>query len=92
MAGEERPRICISDAGGTLPGEWFALLRESLEVAFELEVSLNHPFRGGYIISRHSEEIPWVQLELSRRDWISNEEKRERLLQGLGWFAKRISA
>lgn len=92
MAGKERPKICLSNDEGTCPKEWFDLLSECLDVAFELEVSRNHPFRGGYIIREHFKELPWVQLELSRRDWISNEEKRERLLQGLGWFARRISA
>ncbi len=92
MAGEERPQICLGNADGTCPREWFVLMRECLEVAFESEVSLNQPFQGGYIIRHHSRELPWLQLELSRSDWISREEKRERLLQGLGWFAKRISA
>ncbi len=92
LAGEERPHICVSDGDGTLPAEWMNLLLECLSKSFEEEVRHNFPFKGGYIIREHSKEVPWVQIEMSRVEWVSNQEKRQRLLQGLEWFARKLSA
>ncbi|MDX1387571.1 MAG: N-formylglutamate amidohydrolase [Acidobacteriota bacterium] len=87
MAGQERPAMCLSDVDGTsCPPEIFERLRDCLERAFELEVAVNHPFKGGYITRTHSSEMPWVQLELSRGAFLPVEEKRRRLLEALTEF------
>lgn len=89
-AGVERPAICLSNADGTCSTDVMHLLVDAFERAFEHPVSVNDPFKGGFIIRRHADELPWVQLELSRAPFISNPEKRERLLQALSQAAKTV--
>jgi N-formylglutamate deformylase len=81
--GQKRPRICISNADGTCPQDWIRSLAGYLAEAFGGEIALNHPFRGGYIIRSHAGELPWVQLEFSREDFLVAEEKGVRLLEAL---------
>lgn len=90
--GEPRPRICLSNAHGTLPEAWFQQLAHALEDAFGTPPSLNQPFQGGYIIREHSAELPWVQIELSREPWITLDEKRERVLAALAMWSRSIEA
>jgi N-formylglutamate amidohydrolase len=89
-AGIERPRICLSNADGTCPQAWMKSLAGCFERSFECSISVNDPFKGGYLIRSHAGELPWVQLELSRAPFLTSEEKRERVLAALGdWCAKR---
>ena len=81
--GLERPPICLGNADGTCPEEWFHSFVHCISRNFELPVSINKPFRGGFIIRRHATEIPWVQLELNRAPFMSNREKCERVLASL---------
>ena len=82
-----RPLICISNADGTCSQELMKSLTSCFEEFFKVKVSVNYPFTGGYIIKSHSHEIPWVQLEFSRADFMSNKEKSSRLLKVLKtWF------
>lgn len=82
-AGKERPWICLSDAGGACPRPWIESLATSFRKVFGNHVSINDPFKGGFITKTHGREMPWVQLEISRASFISNEEKRTRLLSAL---------
>ena len=82
-AGEERPQVCISNADGTCPKEWITTLADCFKKVFEKDVSINHPFKGGYIVRSHARELPWIQLELSRAPYFSNEEKNFRVLEAL---------
>ena len=84
----ERPKICLSNAHGTCPQEWFEKLVQCLEASFESEISINHPFKGGYIIRSHSSELPWIQVEISRAPFLQTSEKRERVLQALTLFCR----
>jgi len=82
--GAERPPICLSDAGHTTcPQSWTEGLAEIMRRVFGTQVAVNSPFRGGYIIRSHCREIPWVQLELSRAPFMSDREKRDRLVEAL---------
>lgn len=81
--GAIRPSVCLSNADGTCPQEWLESLAECFSKAFEAEVALNHPFKGGHIIRSHSHELPWVQLELSRTPYLSNKDKGLRVLNAL---------
>ncbi|MDI6793464.1 MAG: N-formylglutamate amidohydrolase [bacterium] len=81
--GQERPPVCLSNAGFTCPAEWLESLARCLERTLEQPVSINNPFQGGFIIRAHSKELPWVQLELSRAPYLSNEEKSRRVLEAL---------
>ncbi|MDY7108472.1 MAG: N-formylglutamate amidohydrolase [Planctomycetota bacterium] len=82
-AGEERPAVCLSNGDGTCPAEWLESMARCFEQAFERDVAINDPFRGGYIIRAHADELPWMQVELSRAPFLSNAEKRKRVLAAL---------
>jgi formiminoglutamase len=81
--GADRPWICLGNAEKTCPGSWLRSLADCFERAFGVRPSLNDPFRGGHIVRRHSTEMPWVQLEISRGPFLANEKKRERVLAAL---------
>lgn len=90
-SGARRPDLCLSNAGGTCPGGIFTSLAACLEQAFERRISLNDPFKGGYIIRTHSQTLPWVQLELSRAPFAADAAKRSMLLSALrAWCANHI--
>ena len=86
--GKIRPAICLSNADGTCPQDWIESLAELFGKAFEAEVSINHPFKGGYIIRAHASELPWVQLELSRAPFLTDPEKGKRILKSLTSWCK----
>jgi formiminoglutamase len=88
-AGKERPNICLSNAGGTCPQNWFHLMAECLADSFGFEVALNSPFQGGYIIRTHAKELPWVQLELSRAEFHSRKDKNRFLLAAFESWCRR---
>jgi N-formylglutamate amidohydrolase len=91
--GVTRPLICLSNADGTCPRAWLESLAACLTASFGEQVSINHPFRGGYIIRSHASELPWLQLELSRARTMSMAEKRRRLLDALfSWHAVLATA
>jgi formiminoglutamase len=81
--GKERPAVCLGNADGTCPADWLDSLGDCLASAFGLEVSKNRPFKGGHIVRSRPGGIPWVLLELSRGDFMSGEEKRACVLEGL---------
>ncbi|MHC4138397.1 MAG: N-formylglutamate amidohydrolase [Planctomycetota bacterium] len=86
-----RPMVCLSNADGTCPEEWFYLLADCLCEAFGCKVSLNKPFRGGYIIRHHSKEISWLQLELSRNPSLSIEYKRNAVVSALKKWCNTVT-
>ena len=81
--GRERPPLCLSDADGTCPRHWMALLARALEESFGRPVAINDPFRGGHIIRAHAAAMPWVQLEISRADFMAPGHKRQAVLAAL---------
>lgn len=72
----DRPMICLSNAGTTRSPEWFFRMADCLTDAFDGEVALNDSFRGGHIIRSLAVEVPWMQLEISRAEFMSLEEKK----------------
>jgi len=87
--GSPRPQVCLSDGDGTLPRPWFERLIAAFGDAFDGEVAVNRPFRGGWITRSHAAERPWVQLELSRAPFDSDTGKRARVLAALrSWCAE----
>ena len=88
--GCERPSVCLSDAEGTCPKEWFDRLVTCFESIFWERVSANTPFKGGHTIRSHASELPWVQIELSRRAFLSDEQKHEQVLQALTTFCDSV--
>lgn len=90
-AGKKRPLVCVSNADGTCPNEWLSELANCFKVVFPKEqVTTNDPFRGGYIIHTHSTKLPWLQIELSRTEHISNSEKRDGVIEALNVWHNTI--
>jgi len=90
--GRPRPPICLSDGDGACPREWFLALAACLEREFGFPPALNTPFKGGYITRSHGVELPWLQLEFSRADFLPLAEKRERLRRVLSqWCETTLS-
>ncbi len=81
--GAERPAVCLSNADSACPQSWLESLARCFEEAFERPVSVNAPFRGGYIIRRHANECPWVQIELSRAPFCSTADKSQRFISAV---------
>lgn len=89
--GQPRPRICLGNGHGkTCPANWLEALAHCLAHAFNSEVNLNKPFAGGYITRSRPGGIPWIQLELSREQWLPYTDKREKLHQAFSHFAREI--
>jgi formiminoglutamase len=88
--GVPRPFICLSNGDGTCPQEWLVRLAACLSESFDEQVSLNHPFTGGFITRSHSTELPWIQLELSRGSRMSRSRQRDRLVVALSRFVEMI--
>ena len=90
--GQERPHVCLGNADGACPGEWMACLQRSFREQFGRRVTVNEPFRGGFITCSHAAEMPWVQLELSRAPFATDPEKRRRVLRALQAAVECIDA
>jgi N-formylglutamate amidohydrolase len=88
--GSKRPLICVSNADRTCPEAWLRELASTLGETFETTVAINAPFKGGHIIRTHADEVPWLQLELSRARFLGCAEKRGRLLAAFGKFCESI--
>jgi formiminoglutamase len=115
--GEQRPFICLSNRGDrfgnrikgqrlTCPPEMLRSLAVFLKEQFPSEannISLNDPFLGGYIIRRHSRNLPWIQVELNRRAYLDKQwfdpedlsvcrlrinELRKKMLAGIADFVR----
>ena len=81
--GRRRPAVCLSNAWFTCNHDWLSSMAQCLHDAFNRKVQINNPFKGGYIIRSHAGRVPWMQIEISREDFMSNEEKSRRVLQAL---------
>jgi formiminoglutamase len=88
--GHKRPAVCLSNADGTCPDEWIKVMAECFKETFQENVKINDPFTGGYIIKSHSSELPWIQIELSRGDFMSESEKSVRLIEALKNFCSYL--
>ena len=90
--GSSRPMICISDRNGLSANQVYVnRLTHWLQKAFEgYEVKVNSPFSGGYTLRAHSTEIPYIQIEVSRTQAISDLEKSARLVAALTSFCEDV--
>ncbi|MDH5477780.1 MAG: N-formylglutamate amidohydrolase [Nitrospinota bacterium] len=81
--GQERPHVCLSNAGNTCSEELLRKVADLFKTSFGEKVSVNHPFRGGHIIKRHSGGTPWIQVEISRAPFMSNAQKQSAFLKAI---------
>lgn len=86
---KRRPYICLSNGDGTCSEKTLMGLALSLEEAFGFPVSINKPFKGGYIIKKHAPELPWIQVEFSRAGFMDNSEKSSRFYSALKKWLKQ---
>lgn len=75
-SGGRRPLFCLSnDDGRTCPEPLIKRLASALVEAFDIaarEVTLNDPFKGGYITRSHGGgRLPWVQVEMNRSLYLA---------------------
>jgi len=83
-AGATRPLVCLSNAESACSRVWLERLGECFRRVFGTDaVLLNRPFRGGHITRRHAQELPWVQVELSRTAQLSDAAKAAGVMQAL---------
>ena len=84
--GQERPFVCLSNANETFPKPWMERLAFCFQQIFNVEISVNMPFKGGFIIQSHTHEMPWVQVEMSRSNIITNGQKRNCFWESISKF------
>ncbi len=91
--GIKRPEICLSDREGkTLPPGWMDLLAKCFTECFGFEAAINHPFKGGNLIQSHYPELPWLQLEIRRDFFFSNQIKKEKIIESLKKFITALNS
>ena len=83
---QPRPFICLSNVNETFPKHWMERLACCFQQIFDVEISVNMPFKGGFIIQSHAHEMPWVQVEMSRSNIITNEQKRAYFWKAISTF------
>lgn len=88
--GQHRPVACVSDADGTCDRGWTQELATKLAEFLGGEVRINDPFKGGYITRAHAAELPWLQLEVSRGDFLSAKEKAIAIRMALDDWSKQL--
>jgi len=87
---QPRPAACVSDADGTCDRSWTEELATQLAESLGGEVRINDPFKGGYITRTHASELPWLQVEISRGDFASVEEKAASIRKALEHWSKQV--
>ena len=88
--GVTRPHICLGNGYGTCSDKMINEMASSFANEFgESNVTINEPFAGGYIIKKHSAEIPWIQIEVSREPFMKNQDKKEKIISAVTAWAKR---
>jgi len=76
--GNKRPLINLGDAEGTACDMYTTeLLKQSFIEIFgfdESDVTINNPFKGGFITRNYGNNpIPWIQIEMNRKLYLSAE-------------------
>jgi len=76
--GQKRPLINLGNLDGTAcPEKIVQLLAHSFRTVFKLEkndVTLNRPFKGGYITLKYANNpVPWIQIEMNRALYLESQ-------------------
>ena len=87
--GVERPHVCLGNAHNTCPQPLFKQLVRCFAQTFGRDnVTINTPFGGGHIVRVHAAERPWVQIELSRAEFMPIHDKRAAVVQAIQTFCR----
>lgn len=95
-AGNERPLINLGDAEGTAcPAHITEQLRRSFMEVFGFqgnEVTINDPFKGGFITRNYGNKpLPWIQIEMNRKLYLSEAYFNDDSLQMKGTRLKELN-
>lgn len=91
--GVKRPWICLSNHDTTCPYDWLERLADAFKHHLGAgTVQINHPFKGGYIIQKHSLALNWIQLEISRQAFADNREKKNIVFDVLTRFVESFNS
>ncbi|HSF15460.1 MAG TPA: N-formylglutamate amidohydrolase [Vicinamibacteria bacterium] len=88
--GAARPSACLSNGEGTCPQLWIEAMQKAFQRTIGPSVTINHPFQGGFITRTHAEELPFIQLEMSRAPFMTDGEKRAAVLEALRGFCQEV--
>ena len=74
---KKRPLFCLSNQNGkTSSNEMIELLADCISESFQInrnQILLNNPFLGGYITKTYGNNpIPWIQIEMNRKLYLSD--------------------
>lgn len=74
---KERPLFCLSNQNGkSSSNEMIELLADCISESFQInrnQILLNNPFLGGYITKTYGNNpIPWIQIEMNRKLYLSD--------------------
>jgi N-formylglutamate amidohydrolase len=70
--------------------EWVETLSRILAERIGRPVTLNDPFKGGFITRSHANEMPWIQIELSRGGFATAQEKSRAVRSALKEWLGRL--
>jgi formiminoglutamase len=89
--GEERPFINLGNVGNkSCPEKWAMYMVYCFKECFGDNVTLNHPFKGGWITRHYSRLMPWIQIEISRAPFLTDSEKSLNVLSALKMWAEKF--
>ena len=89
---QKRPLACLGSVQHTTCSmEWTTVLADCLRREFGDNVSINKPFAGGYITQDHGREMPWVQLELSRDQVLTDIEKGIKIINAVATWCSWLT-
>lgn len=76
-AGKSRPLINLGNLEGkSCSHEWLKLLADCFQEVFKMnedEISMNFPFKGGFITQKYGQNpIPWIQIEMNRSLYLTS--------------------
>lgn len=77
---KKRPLVCLGNVNNTTCDEKsIILLAKIFQEVFMIQkedISINHPFMGGYITRQYGNKpLPWIQIELNRSLYISQQKR-----------------
>ncbi|THB77300.1 MAG: hypothetical protein D3926_15840 [Desulfobacteraceae bacterium] len=88
-----RPHINLGNLDHqSCPEHWAQFMYGCFVEEFGTKVTLNHPFKGGWITQYHHQLLPWIQLEISRAPFLPDREKGRKVLAALQRWVKKVDS
>ena len=88
-----QPWIRLTTVKGSIcPDYWVELLAECFEDQFKSEISVEKADEDSSILSQHSKEMPWIKLEVVSGFFMTNKEKKLKILNALRQWINKVGA